>query len=132
MMETDPLLLVAEMYSFIGIVLAAVIFTRLAVKARSIGNFRFQLSIFILIWVAAEVPHTLDSLGLIDVTSYLTVGLVLHLISMIVFAVFVGLRSLRFLHPPHGGAEPFFPESSLTGSPKIPSLPRNPKGAVDQ
>jgi len=131
MMETDPLLLVAETYSFIGIVLAAVIFTRLAFKARSIGNFRFQLSIFILIWVAAEVPHTLDSLGLIDVSSYLTVGLMLHLISMIVFAVFVGLRSLRFLHPPHG-AQPFFPESSFTGSPKGPSLPRNPKGAVDQ
>ena len=129
-MEADPVLLIAEVYSFIGIVLAAFIFTRLAIKARSIGNFRFQLSIFILIWVAAEIPHVLDSLGLIDVSSYLTIGLMLHLVSMIVFAVFVGLRSLRFLHPPHG-ARSFFPETSLTGPLKGPSPPRNPKGEVD-
>ncbi|TMI44129.1 hypothetical protein E6H23_01515 [Candidatus Bathyarchaeota archaeon] len=129
-MEADPVLLIAEVYSFIGIVLAAFIFTRLAIKARSIGNFRFQLSIFILIWVAAEIPHVLDSLGLIDLSSYLTIGLMLHLVSMIMFAVFVGLRSLRFLHPPHG-ARPFFPETSLTGPLKGPSPPRNPKGAVD-
>jgi hypothetical protein len=126
-METDPVILAAEVYSFIGIVLAAVIFTRLAVKARSIGNFRFQLSIFILIWVAAEIPHILDSLGLVDVSRYLTAGLMLHLISMIAFAVFVGSRSLRFLHPSHN-AEPFFPESSPTGPSNDPSMPRNPKG----
>lgn len=131
MMETDPVILAAEIYSFIGIVFAAVIFTRLAVKANSIGNFRFQLSIFILIWVAAEVPHTLDSLGLIDVSSYLTAGLLLHLISMVAFAIFVGSRSLRFIHPTHG-VDPFFPESSLTGEPKGPSPPLNPRGAADQ
>lgn len=131
MMETDPVILAAEIYSFIGIVLAAVIFTRLAIKGQSIGNFRFQLSIFILIWVAAEIPHILDSLGLVDASSYLTAGLMLHLISMIAFAVFVGTRSLRFLHPPDGG-ESFFPQSSLTGPAKGPSLHRNPKGAVDQ
>lgn len=131
MMETDPVVLMAEIYSFIGIVLAGFIFTRLAVKGQSIGNFRFQLSIFILIWVAAEIPHILDSLGVVDVSSYLTAGLMLHLISMIAFAVFVGSRSLRFLHPAQG-IQPFFPESSLTGPSKSPSVPRNPKGAVDQ
>lgn len=129
-METDPVILIAEVYSFIGIVTATVIFTRLAVKARTIGNFRFQLSISILIWVAAEIPHVLDALGVLDVSSFQTPGLLLHLISMIVFAVFVGLRSLRFLHPSHG-SEPFFSQPSLTGQPGGPSLAGNPKGAVD-
>ena len=129
-METDPVLLIAEVYSFIGIVAATVIFTRLAVKGRTIGNFRFQLSIFILIWVAAEIPHVLDALGVLDVSSFQTPGLLLHLVSMIVFAVFVGLRSLRFLHPSHG-SEPFFSQPSLTSQPGDPSLPGNPKGALD-
>src|SRR5207245_9028763 len=120
---------IAEVYSFIGIVFAAFIFTRLAIKAGSIGNFRFQLSIFILIWVAAEIPHVLDSLGLIDVSSYLTIGLMLHLVSMIISAVFVGLRSLRFLHPPQV-ARPFFPEASLPVPLKGPSPPRNPPSPV--
>jgi hypothetical protein len=129
-MQTDPVFIIAEIYSFIGIVAATIIFTRLAVKARTIGNFRFQLSIFILIWVAAEIPHVLNTLGALDVSSFQIPGLLLHLVSMMIFALFVGLRSLRFLHPSHG-SEPFFSQPSLSAPPGGPSLPRNPKGAVD-
>ena len=119
-METDPAFLAAELYSFIGILLSAIIFLRLALKARSIGAFRFQLSIFILIWVAAEVPHILDTIGLIDVSSYLELGLYLHLISMIIFAGFIGLRSLRFIHPHNLKGSDFFTAQPPTTSPTTP------------
>ncbi len=130
-METDPLSLSAEVYSFIGILASAVIFARLALKARSIGSFRFQLSFFILMWVAAETPHILDSIGFISATSdLLMMGLELHALSMFVFAGFVVLKSIRFLRPPH--AQPFMLNSDL--GPSSPSFnpPSSPLAATDR
>jgi len=118
-METDPAFLAAEVYSFIGILASGIIFTRLALKARSIGSFRFQLSLFILMWVAAEIPHVLDSIGVITATNdLLMMGLELHALSMFVFAGFVIVRSVRFIRPPH--AQPFMLNSDI--GPSSPSL----------
>jgi hypothetical protein len=92
---------VFEIFSFIMILIAFAIFARLAIKGKSLGSFRFQLSIFMLIWVLAEVPHMFSTLGLIDTASYSDIGLYLHATSMGVFALFVGWRSIKFLtiHP---------------------------------
>ena len=96
-MADDPIVLAAETFTLIGVLLAAAIFARLAIKAKSTGSFRFQLSVFILIWVAAEIPHIAESIGLISVGSFDEFGLALHMTSMAAFAIFVGLKSYGFL-----------------------------------
>ncbi len=101
-MPDDPVIALFENINLILILLAFAIFARLAFKGKNIGNFRFQLSIFLIIWVLSELPHIAESIGLITIGSYEDTGLYLHAISMTVFALFVGWRSFRFLtlHPP--------------------------------
>jgi len=91
-----------ETFNLLLILVAFAIFIRLAFKGRSLGNFRFQLSLFLLIWVMSEIPHIAESLGLIAIAGYEDMGLYLHALSMVVFALFVGWRSLKFatLRPP--------------------------------
>jgi hypothetical protein len=108
---------VFETINLVLILFAFAIFIRLALKGKSLGSFRFQLSIFLLTWVISEIPHIAGSLGLIATTGYQDIGLYLHAASMGVFALFVGWRSIRIatLHP----APP-------TGVVKVPTEP--PKG----
>lgn len=108
---------VFETINLVLILFAFAIFIRLALKGKSLGSFRFQLSIFLLIWVISEIPHIAGSLGLIATTGYQDIGLYLHAASMGVFALFVGWRSIKIatLHP----APP-------TGVVKVPTEP--PKG----
>lgn len=90
-----------EIFSLVLILIAFSLFARLAIKGKSLGSFRFQLSIFMLIWVLSEIPHIFSTLGLIDTASYSDIGLYLHATSMGFFALFVGWRSVKFLtiHP---------------------------------
>ena len=106
-----------ETINLVLILFAFAVFIRLALKGKSLGSFRFQLSIFLLIWVISEIPHIAGSLGLIATTGYQDIGLYLHAASMGVFALFVGWRSIKIatLHP----APP-------TGVVKFPTEP--PKG----
>ena len=101
-MASDPIVALFEIFNLVLILIAFAIFTRLAFKGKSLGNFRFQLSIFLLIWVISEIPHIAESIGFLAATGYEESGLYLHAASMAVFAMFVGWRSLRFLsfHPP--------------------------------
>jgi hypothetical protein len=98
---------VFETLSLVMILAAFAIFARLAIKGKSLGTFRFQLSIFLLIWVLSEVPHIGETLGLVSTARYSDVGLYLHALPMGVFALFVGWRSLKFVTvrpiPPAGG-----------------------------
>ncbi len=96
-MAEDPLVQAMETFTLVGVLVAFLIFTRLAVKAKSLGSFRFQLSIFILIWVVAELPHIAGTLGLISIGGYETFGLAFHMLSMTAFALFVGARSYNLL-----------------------------------
>ena len=100
-MVEDPVIAMFETFNLILILVAFAIFIRLAFKGKSLGSFRFQLSIFLLIWVISELPHIAESVGLIAATGYEDFGLYLHALSMGVFALFVGWRSLKFitLHP---------------------------------
>jgi len=86
-----------EIFTVVGILVSAGIFGRLAIKAKSIGAFRFQLSAFILIWAVAEVLYEGQDLGLFGATSLDELGLAFHFASMAAFALFVGARSYKFL-----------------------------------
>ena len=118
-MSDDILVQAAETFTLIGVILASAIFARLALKAKSTGSFRFQLSIFILIWAAAEIPHIVETLGLISVGSFDDLGLAVHMTSMAAFALFVGLKSYGFLR-----MRPIQPMPAIKPSPRI-------TGAVD-
>jgi hypothetical protein len=101
-MASDPTIAMFETFNLVMILIAFAIFGRLTFKGKSLGGFRFQLSIFLLIWVVSEIPHIGESIGLLTVGAYEDTGLYLHAASMGVFAIFVGWRSLKFLsfHPP--------------------------------
>lgn len=86
-----------EVFTLVGILVAAAIFARLAIKAKSVGSFRFQLSTFILIWAVAESLYVGQDLGFFTASGLDTLGLAFHFVSMAVFAVFVGTRSFKFL-----------------------------------
>ncbi len=119
-MAEDLLVQALETFSLVGVLVAFVIFARLAVKARAIGKFRFQLSIFMLIWAIAEVPHIVSTLGLISVEGYGDIGLTFHMLSMAAFALFVGARSFKFAR--------FEPAASFL--PGIPSIQPKPTGGL--
>ena len=125
-MAVDPVIEAAEIFTSVMIVLSAVVFSRLAFKSKSFGSFQFQLSIFVIIWVIAELPHIAGTLGLIDTTSFATLGITFHFISMAAFAFFVGIRSIQFLHPhqtpPSNPANISTPSMSPT---KQPGAPKN-------
>lgn len=116
-MASDPTITMFETLNLVLILIAFAIFARLAFKGKSLGNFRFQLSIFLLIWVISEIPHIAESIGFLSATGYEETGLYLHAASMAVFAIFVGWRSLRFLsfHPP----TPITTVSLPTETPKV-------------
>ena len=88
---------IAETFTLWGILVSGIIFTRLALKSKSLASFRFQLSTFMLVWVGSEIPHVLQTLGVLAVGSFDDLGLALHMISMGIFAIFVGSRSANFL-----------------------------------
>src|SRR5881628_2568918 len=99
---TVDVLAIFETFNLIFIQFAFAIFTPTAFKGKSLCNFRLQLALFLLIWVMSERPHIAESLGLIAIAGYQDAGLYLHAFSMVVFALFVGWRSLKFatFHPP--------------------------------
>lgn len=125
-MAIDPIIETAEIFTSVMIVLSAIVFSRLAFKSKSLGSFQFQLSIFVLVWVIAELPHIGSTLGLLNDTSYATFGITFHFISMAAFAFFVGIRSIQFLHPhqtpPSSPANISTPSMSPT---KQPGAPKN-------
>ncbi len=110
-MLVDTFLQLMEYFTLAGVCLAGIIFLRIAFKAKNVGSFRLQLSIFMIIWVAAEIPHIVQTLGLIGVGTYDDAGLALHMTSMAAFAVFVGARSFRYfmVKPPTTLAPPANP-----------------------
>jgi len=66
------------------------IFGYLALISRNIRSFQFQISIFILIWIAGELANILLQTGSIVLpTSLQQIGYVLHVCSMVFFAVFI-------------------------------------------
>lgn len=69
------------------------IFGYLTVVSKSIKKFQFQISVFILIWIAGEIASQIQSFGVIS-DNLSEIGLEIHLISMVFFAVLVWVRFL--------------------------------------
>src|SRR5438132_13422988 len=95
-LASDDVISIFETFNLVMILVAFAIFARLAFKGKSLGNFRFQLSIFLLIWVLSEIPHIAVSLGLVATAGYEGFRLYLHALSLGVFALFLGSLSIHF------------------------------------
>ncbi len=86
----------------IGLIVALLIFAEMAIRGRTLRSLRTQLSIFVLVWIAAELPRSLIVIGFIRASEDLrTFGLVAHTISMVLFGV---VLVLQFYKVPIGGS----------------------------
>jgi hypothetical protein len=92
----DPLAVAAEIISLVLIVTAFMVITYLTAKTRNRKTFQFEMFVFTVVLVAAEIPRTLYSLGVIDIDALSTVGLGIHSVSMLILAGFVALRIRGF------------------------------------
>ena len=74
----------------IALIIAFILFARLAIISKSLRTLQAQLSIFILIWVAAELLRSLLLLNVISASASLQLlGLEVHTAAMVAFGVFM-------------------------------------------
>jgi small-conductance mechanosensitive channel len=77
----------------IALIIALVIFVSLAIKSKSIRSLQAQLSIFLIIWIVAELLRALLVIGLISTTPALELlGFEIHTASMVLFGLFLLVR----------------------------------------
>jgi hypothetical protein len=63
-----------------------------ATQSKKIRSFQFQLSIFIVIWVAGDLLNVLNGNGIVSFQSLSYIGEVVHVISMFFLSVMLWLR----------------------------------------
>jgi hypothetical protein len=69
------------------------IFVWLAWRSHNLKSFQFQISLFILIWIGGEFITALQDSGLIILPVHLhDLGMQIHLVAMILFALIIFMR----------------------------------------
>ena len=69
----------------------------MAISAGTVRSLQFQLSSFLSIWAASEIPRVLGSIGVVDISPIREYGMVVHTVSMIAFATFITYRFSKFV-----------------------------------
>jgi hypothetical protein len=85
---------------FVSLVLITASFIVVALAAnriRVLRSFQFEMFIFGIVLFAAESPHILSTLGLINISSFEVDGLALHSVSMVILAGLVAYRIRGFI-----------------------------------
>jgi hypothetical protein len=110
----------------VALAIAFILFARLAIIAKSIRTLQAQLSIFILIWVAAELLRSLLLLNVIAASLALqTLGLEIHTAAMVAFGVFMLSRYYRAAMNPSNEMPQWLAKENA------PIPPKTKKGAED-
>lgn len=78
--------------TLILLLVAVSIFAVLAARSKNIRSFQFQLSVFILIWIASELVETLHELFLLQLGWIEDYGYFIHIGSMVFIAVMLWVR----------------------------------------
>jgi len=92
-MMISPVLALMSNFTLYLLFVALGIFVWLAWHSHNPNSFRFQISIFILIWIGGEFVTTLYGSRLFDFHFELhDVGMQIHLVSMILFASIMLMR----------------------------------------
>lgn len=92
----DPLGVTSELISLLLIITSFLVIAYLGSKTRNRRSFQFEMLLFTVVLVAAEVPRTLYSLGVVDLDSLSAAGLGVHSFSMIILTGFVAVRIRGF------------------------------------
>ena len=78
------------------IVVAFSLIAALSMRSRTISSFQFELYVFILVIVIAEVPYILGNLGLmVDTPQFQLIGLIIHSCSMAFISTFILWRAFK-------------------------------------
>ena len=80
-----------------GVLVALILFLRMALSAGTVKSLQFQLAAFLSVWAISEIPRVLDSIGVINLGSISLYGMMIHTVSMVLFAVFITYRFSRFV-----------------------------------
>lgn len=90
---TDEMLSLSSSYLLLGLLVTSLgIFGVTALKSKSVRSFQFQLSVFILIWIAGEILELLVSKNIIPIGSFQNIGMEVHLAAMVLFCIILWLR----------------------------------------
>jgi len=99
LVDLESLTSTSETFTLLLIFLIMAILTVAAARTKTLRSFQFEMFVFALVLFSAEVPRVLDTLGLIDASSYEDFGLEVHSASMVVLVAFVALRVYSFQRP---------------------------------
>jgi hypothetical protein len=78
------------------LIVALILFARLAIKSKSLSSLQSQLSVFLMIWIVAELLRALLALGLVAATPALQLlGFEIHTAAMVAFGGFLLFRFYR-------------------------------------
>ena len=86
-----------EVGILVGVLVAFILFVRLAILAGTVRSLQFQLALFLSIWTISEIPRVLSSIGAIDLSPIALYGAMVHTVSMVLFGLFIGYRFSRFV-----------------------------------
>jgi uncharacterized membrane protein SirB2 len=74
------------------LVIALGIFVWLTARSRNIKSFQFQISMFILIWIAGEIVDLLGEEGVVELFSTREIGIYVHVLAMAMFSAMLWIR----------------------------------------
>jgi len=74
------------------LLIALGVFAWLATRSRNIKSFQFQISIFILIWMASEIVDLLGEEGVVELFSTNEIGVYVHVLAMAMFSAMLWIR----------------------------------------
>ncbi|MFI5421515.1 MAG: hypothetical protein ACHQ1H_11160 [Nitrososphaerales archaeon] len=84
-----------ETFSLLGIIASVGLFVWMAIKNPSPQSLHFEFAAIVIIWAAAEIPHGLSTLGILDTGGYDAFGTWVHFLSMLLIGIFICLRTFR-------------------------------------
>ncbi len=101
---SDYILTSTEILSLVLITTSFLLMAYLVYRAKTVKSFQFQMFVVLLVLTAAEVPHILSSIGVLDISGIEDIGLLVHTVSMIVLVGFISLRVAKYFGQ-RGGAQ---------------------------
>lgn len=82
----------------IALIIALILFARLAFKSKSLSTLQAQLSIFLIIWIISELLRSFQLLNIISASASLQLlGLEIHTVAMVAFGAFLLFRYYRVI-----------------------------------
>jgi hypothetical protein len=86
---------IPETFSLLGITVSVALFAWMTIKNPSPQSLHFEFAIIVIIWAAAEIPHGLNTLGILSLGNFDVYGTWIHFLSMLLIGIFICLRIFR-------------------------------------